>query len=292
MRMTWGSVRMKCLGLISVALVWAIALAAPARAYVDGSDDACVDFTVSILQLGDPDYSDGIIDISNEGWVWVNKSQVGVLRLNQVSGLVLKSNVATSDNAQDHDSHDKVAHVLVDPGFEGILSNVNEPNDEHDEFVDLSELLPATQIELEWEVGTYPGEVNSSVPERFHPRWAWPNVFDRVWADGHLIFDCGHAKQRILGYVDNPAGGPPIPVKDAYYRSEIPPPAGDRVDAQPGPRSPRNGHDACPRHRHGPLHPRARRRGDRRSRMRHGGARGAGRRELPVPASESPRHAD
>ena len=74
MRMRWGSVRMKSLGLIGVALVWAIALAAPARAYVDGSDDACVDFTVSILQFGDPDYSDGIIDVSNEGWAgrsWV-----------------------------------------------------------------------------------------------------------------------------------------------------------------------------------------------------------------------------
>ena len=48
-------------------------------------------------------------------------------------------------------------------------------------------------IELEWEHGTFPNEDGRDEPERFFPRWAWPAAGDRVWAEGHWVFDCGHA---------------------------------------------------------------------------------------------------
>ena len=207
---------------VAVFIAAVLALASRAGAFVDGSNVSCVDFELALLQLGDPD-TDGFIDLSNEGWVWVNNSQSGFPRLRSVSGLVLESNVASNDNPQDHDSHDVAMHVFVDDGQQDALSNVNDPNEEDDDFVDLSELLTPRQIELEWEMGTYPSERGQSVPQRFFPRWAWPNVHDRVWADGNLVFDCGHAKNQVTHYTD-PNTGITFTLKTPYYRSEIHPP--------------------------------------------------------------------
>jgi hypothetical protein len=46
---------------------------------------------------------------------------------------------------------------------------------------------------MEWEVGTWPDETGRNELERYFPRWAWPAIGDRVWAEGHWTQDCGHA---------------------------------------------------------------------------------------------------
>ncbi|WP_442854685.1 hypothetical protein [Fischerella sp. PCC 9605] len=83
-----------------------------------------------------------------------------------------------------HNSHDMVFNLLVDRGQEDILSDVgrDDPNDAR---------RPDT-LHLEWETGTFPSERGRNSPERYFPKWAWPSVGDRVWANGHWIFDCGH----------------------------------------------------------------------------------------------------
>ncbi len=156
-------------------------VAAQAADPIDGSMAECTDFILSIVGID--------VDIPDPGWVWVDPAQ----KFRDVTGVVEKSKITHTDFPANHDSHDQNTDIVVDPGQEDLLSDVNKPNNE-DPVSDASELLPPTTIELEWEIGTFPSERGKNAPERFFPRWAWPNVGDRVWANGHWIFDCGHGK--------------------------------------------------------------------------------------------------
>jgi uncharacterized repeat protein (TIGR01451 family) len=145
--------------------------------FVDGSvpsSAVCTDF---VLDLGLID-----VDIPDPGWVWVNAGNPGLPQYRSVSGVVTKSKVTHTDFPAVHDSHDQNTDIFVDPGYEDLLSDAGKDDD--------GDGLPDT-IEMEWEIGTFPDETGSD-PERLFPKWAWPNEGDRVWTDGHWIFDCGH----------------------------------------------------------------------------------------------------
>lgn len=187
-----------------VATAWAIGApgaasppTARAATPVNGANANCDSFNLSLLGIFD------ITQFPEPGWTWVNPGD----KLKSVSGTVTGSFVTHTDFPAVHDSHDQNTHVEVDPGYEGLLSDVNDPG----------------EIEMEWEIGTFPYEQSGDPPERTYPRWAWPNVGDRVWFDGNWIFDCGHPDEVQIGTIENPLGGPPIPITENHYHSEIHP---------------------------------------------------------------------
>lgn len=133
---------------------------------LNGAMAACDEFTLSFL---------GIFDITSfpePGWVWVNPSE----KTKSVSGTVKETFVTHTDFPTVHDTHDQNTHLEADPGYEGLISDVNDPG----------------EIEMEWEIGTFNNETSGDPLERTFPRWAWPSVGDRAWFDGNWIFDCGH----------------------------------------------------------------------------------------------------
>ena len=125
-------------------------------------------------------------DLPDEGWVWTNPAD----KFKEVEGVVEGSHVATIDFPATHDSHDQNTIIHVDPEYLGLLSSVNGPNGEG---APAGELVAPDEIEMEWEIGTWPDETGRNEPERYFPRWAWPNIGDRVWTEGHWAQDCGHA---------------------------------------------------------------------------------------------------
>ena len=175
------------------------------RTPIDGSAPECddgqnlledlINVIVAATSLGLAD-----VEIPEPGWTWVDSNA----RLRTVTGVVTRSQITHTDFPAAHDSHDQNTDVLVDLGQEDILSDVGKDSatDQRD---------PDT-LEVEWEIGTLPGETGKNAPERFFPKWAWPNVGDRVWVNGNWIFDCGH-----------PEAFPP-PFGAAHYRTEIHPP--------------------------------------------------------------------
>jgi hypothetical protein len=191
--------RRTCSALLVASALAGVSLANPPTAVqaVDGTGANCGNFEVTILGLI------GVATIPEPGWVWVDPSQ----KFQDVVGEVTKSRITHTDFPTIHDSHDQNTDVLVDPGYEDLLSTGNS----------------AGKIELEWEIGTFPGETSSD-PERLFPKWAWPNLGDRVWANGNWIFDCGHPKE--------------IDGAD-HYKTEIHPPRAfasmrDQVRTMPG----------------------------------------------------------
>ena len=163
---------------------------APARAPVraadpptpiDGSLANCNHFELSFLGFD-------ITSFAEPGWVWVNPAD----KYRSVAGLVKESHVTHTDFPSVHDSHDQNTAIEVDPEFLGVTSDAND----------------AGEIENEWEIGTFPEETGSD-PERTFPKWAWPNIGDRVWMNGNWIFDCGHPTE--IGGTD-------------HFKSEIHPP--------------------------------------------------------------------
>jgi uncharacterized repeat protein (TIGR01451 family) len=162
---------------------------APARSPVravdpvplDGSTANCGHFALSFLGFE-------LTQFPEPGWVWVNPAD----RYRDVAGLVTESHVTHTDFPTVHDSHDQNTAILVDPEFLGVVSDANHPG----------------EIENEWEIGTFPEETGSD-PERLFPKWAWPNIGDRVWMNGNWIFDCGHPTD---------IGG------EDHFKSEIHPP--------------------------------------------------------------------
>ena len=125
------------------------------------------------LAIGDNDW-----EIAEEGWVWVNGPDT-TDKFREASGVVTKSKVAHNDTPSNHYSHDWNVDIRVDPDQEALVSTGNEPN----------------KIEIEWETGVLPSEKSGDGASPFLPRWALPNVGDRVWTDGHWVFDCGHAEE-------------------------------------------------------------------------------------------------
>ena len=169
------------LGSFLFSLVLNAPNAAKAQGPIDGSlaNDLCPDFLVEILGID--------VDIPDPGWVWVNSAD----RFRSVSGVVTESQVTHTDFPTAHDSHDQNTLVVVDAGQEDILADVNHG-------FDTDPPRSPDTIELEWEIGTFPNEGGSG-PERTFPHWAWPNVGDRVWANGNWIFDCGHGVDITSG---------------------------------------------------------------------------------------------
>ena len=163
--------------------------------WVDGSNQACSDFRTILVNLGI--FGALEYDSTDEGWVYVNLTHPGEPRFQSASGLCLSSQVAYNDNTANHDSHDHGTDIKVDAQYLNLLSNVNGPNNE-DDADGIESLCDPTNLELEWEIGTFPGEKGATVQQRTFPRWAWPNVGDRVWTNGSWIFDCGHAKKICL----------------------------------------------------------------------------------------------
>ena len=143
--------------------------ATPRTAYsasnLNGASSACDAFNLTILGL----FS---FDFPEPGWTWVNPSE----KTQSVSGVVKESFPTYTDFPAVHDTHDQNTHLEADPGYEGLISDVNDPG----------------EIEMEWETGTFNNETSGDPPERTFPRWAWPSVGDRAWFDGNWIFDCGH----------------------------------------------------------------------------------------------------
>ena len=107
--------------------------------------------------------------------------------------MATKVKVAHNDTPANHFSHDWNIDIRVDPDQVGLISDANS----------------AGQIEMEWETGVLPGEKSGDGANPFLPRWALPNVGDRVWTEGHWVFDCGHA--TTIGGKD-------------HFRTEIHPP--------------------------------------------------------------------
>ncbi len=190
--------------LLLAVLVTAIAmLVAPSSSWL-GTPSA----SASLGIPGSTASCDSLIDflflqVPEPGWVWVDPAN----KFQSVSGEVRESFVTHTDFPTVHDSHDQNTHVLVDPASLPFVSDAND----------------AGEIELEWEIGTLPGR-DSSDPERLFPKWVWPSAGDRMWANGHWIFDCGHPKD---------VGG------EDHFATEIHPPRAfasmrDQVKPMPG----------------------------------------------------------
>jgi hypothetical protein len=198
-----------------------VAGAADVAAQVDGASADCTDFRLVVL----PAFID--VDITDEGWVWVQRANPA-LRFQSVSGVAVASDVAYNDTPSNHNSHDVDFSILVDAAYDHLLSNVNRPNTGNRDNLAANDgaddLTTPTRIGVEWELGTFPRERGQVVPQRYFPRWAWPSVGDRVWANGHWVFDCGHGKELGL-FVPNPSQTGPsfLFVGQEYFRSEIHP---------------------------------------------------------------------
>lgn len=189
----------------------------------------CDNFRLAVLPLDLLSF-----DLPDEGWTWVEPAG---RRFRSVSGLVVASDVASNDTGANHDSHDVDVAVLVDPGQEGILSSVNR------DHADDPRLPPefergVDRIGMEWETGIRPTEKSGDGAPPMFPKWAWPSIGDRVWTEGHWVFDCGHPDEVVIGTVETPVG--PVPIKEKRYRSEIHPAravASMRDQARPLPQS-------------------------------------------------------
>jgi uncharacterized repeat protein (TIGR01451 family) len=193
------------------------AASAPA-AFVDGENSDCAAWKIVFLDLG---FFDLGVEIAEEGWVWTNGEDT-TDKFRDASGVVTKSKVAHNDTPANHFSHDWNVDIRVDPGQEGLLSNVNSPNNTDAILTDAG-LLPADKIEMEWETGVTPGEKTGDGANPFLPRWVLPNFGDRVWTNGHWVFDCGHAKKIGGELVDTPGGGQAIVGGVDHFRTEIHP---------------------------------------------------------------------
>ncbi len=180
-------------------------IASTDAAPLDGSValGVCADFKLN-LGVTTVDLPEIVSKGGDPGWIWVQKAVPSAARYRSVVGTVTKSQVTYEDFPALHDSHDMNVIVKVDPAYRDLLSDSNEPNEADEDAV-----LPATSIETEWEIGTFPNEHAKNSPERFMPKWTWPSIGDRVWIEGNWIFDCGHPK--LIG-------------GKKHYRTEIHPP--------------------------------------------------------------------
>jgi uncharacterized repeat protein (TIGR01451 family) len=123
------------------------------------------------------------IDVPDAGWVPVNKGNLGFPKFVSATGEVTKSRITYTDYPDVHDSHDHNIDIFLDPGQESLLSEVNGDHN--------GDTIPDS-LEVEWEAGILPNEFSGDGSAHFFPKWAWPSEGDRVWSDGHWIFDCGH----------------------------------------------------------------------------------------------------
>jgi len=156
----------------------------PPQVPIDGTSPNCNEIELEALYFID-------YDIPDPGWVWVDPNN----RFQSVSGNVTKTKVSHTDFPAVHDSHDNTAHIEVDPGQLHLLSNINPPNSKGGHLERIEDRGPPTKIEIESETGILPTELTGDGENPMFPKWAWPNEGDRVWANGHWVFDCGHGKK-------------------------------------------------------------------------------------------------
>jgi PKD repeat protein len=145
----------------------------------EGSIANCDDFFFEFLGFID-------IDVPDPGWVPVNEGNPGLDTFRSVSGEVTKSKITHTDYPDVHDSHDQNTDIKVDPGLEDVLSDAGKDDD--------GDGNPDT-LEMEWETGILPNEFSGDGSAHFFPKWVWPSLGDRVWADGRWVFDCGHPNE-------------------------------------------------------------------------------------------------
>jgi len=128
------------------------------------------------------------VDVTDPGWVWVQPgaSTDATKRYRTVTGMVTDSGVSYTDFPTLHDSHDLDVRVKVDPGYEDVLSSANDG-----------------EASMEWETGILPDQLSGD--GNIFPKWAWPSVGDRVWTEGHWIFDCGHPSNNVWHTEIHPA---------------------------------------------------------------------------------------
>lgn len=143
---------------------------------------------------------------ADEGWVWVEPNGRRIRNLRgRVTGPTLhnleisRPGVAAPDSYANHESHDFTFNVRLDGGQEDLLSPASEDSD-GDGVLDM--------IHIEWETGISPDEKTGDGSSPMFPKWAWPSVGDRVWVEGHWVYDCGHEEEE---------GG------DDFYYTEIHP---------------------------------------------------------------------
>ena len=197
---------------ISMAAVGPFGIPARSYAFIDGSNADCTDFRLGdLFTLKAKLYSLGIaealdlldIDITDEGWVWVDPDTP----FQSVSGVAENSHVASNDLTANHNSHDQNTIIKVDPQYLNLISDANGEEEEGGGF-------SKDTIEMEWENGIDPDTLTGD-GNAYFPKWAWPSAGDRVWTNGHWVFDCGHA--TVLN-----DEGEPVPFGDPECYVEVP----------------------------------------------------------------------
>ena len=144
---------------------------------------------------------------ADEGWVWVEPNGRRIQALSgRVTGPTIHNldinppGVPAPDSYANHESHDFIFNVKVDGGQEYLLSPVSADSD--------GDGNPDT-IHIEWETGISPAAKTGDGSSPIFPKWAWPSVGDRVWVEGHWVYDCGHEEEDDGG--------------DDFYYTEIHP---------------------------------------------------------------------
>ena len=170
------------------------------RAYsvFPGTNTNCTDFRLgqltdtidAIVTLGIVDLL-GDVDITDEGWVWADPDPNE--RFKNVSGVAKDPHMTHRDLSANHNSHDQVVDIVVDPEYLDLVSDVNADHSGNDNIAD--------SIEMEWEGGIDPRTREEGIedPNPYFPKWAWPSEGDRVWTNGDWVFDCGH-DDKIEGH--------------------------------------------------------------------------------------------
>ncbi len=137
-----------------------------------GVSAACGTFNVSLLTAFG---SITLLTLPDEGWAWVDRTR----RIRSATGVAGNMKMAQVDSFSNHDSHDIDFAITLDPGQEDLLSY----ND---------------QLGVEWESGIKTFEKSGDGQNPTYPRWAWPSDGDRVWVEGHWVFDCGHPENGLF----------------------------------------------------------------------------------------------
>lgn len=189
--------RRRCPVALIIALTAAVTMASPARADAQpqplplnpGVSRICGELRIGIDLLLFEWTPFGLPD---EGWHWVDSRQ----KLRFAVGRAYDVHVAGPDTPATHDSHDTDFKIRLDPGQEDLLSVVSSDED-MDGTVD--------SLAVEWEMGIRPDEKSGDGANPTFPKWAWPSDGDRVWTDGHWVFDCGHPSGDLFHTEIHPA---------------------------------------------------------------------------------------
>ncbi|MET0713438.1 MAG: DUF11 domain-containing protein [Mycetocola sp.] len=180
----WVRSLIAAVSLVAAALAIGVNAASADPPFVDGSDSDCALWATLDFWVTE-------VEIAEEGWVWTN-GQGTSDKFREAEGVVVKSKVARNDTPANHYSHDWNVDIRVDDEYLGLLSNINHPNPSDEVLDSEDELEDPDAIELEWETGVTPDETDGDGADPMLPRWVLPNLGDRIWTNGHWVFDCGH----------------------------------------------------------------------------------------------------